>query len=890
MKRILIINENRTFLEALRKELTRQISDAELFSIGDQDEIILSIESLTPDLILINFKLTGYDFLTSLALVRKSYPALPILFYNDEEDEKRFFKSEETFLFSGLKKLTSLIQGTSEKSQKEESDFFVQSMRKESSLFKRLSTTLNSFPDLILIQDSTGTFIDYFSSVENLLPIKPNELLTKKPEEIFPLQLVSKFESLRNSALKEKQTEQIELSFQFENSQKIVEFRFVYLDDTKTAVILRDITERKLVETNLIQKAVIADFVDTPVIAIDLSFRITYLNAEAEIAAGIKLKNCKGKQLNQIFKILSVETTLDDVKNELQKTGKWVGELVAVSSNGKIEPINFSFSLLKNSKGIPVGVTAVHRFIKKEISLVHFDERSLPIFLNLSDGIAILQDGFIKYSNSAFSRMTGYDENLVKEKPFIEFLHEEDELFIRNYFSKNDEIESFVPGLFEIRFMHRNQINIIYAEVTFDVFAYKGIPSILAVVKELQTGNWSLSKNENNSENDIAQNESSKRTALAAYMNHDIRTSLNGILGFADILREELKDQKERANYIYADKIYTGGKRLLNLLDQEFDSKKIDTTSNILQVKEIHLVPLIDEVVSLLNLTAHKKKVKIISSGIIKSPIFADENRLFEALNNIVGNAIERSENSTITIQAMHVKGKPKVQIVIKDSGEILTNEKLEAVIAGDTEKSFSLDDAPEPTLFRLAISKRLISFMNGGFEITSSVSDGTKTVITLPAAEIAKSEITVQDTIFFASSSELMFLSHRQPKILIIEDDESSRKMLEITLTKISRLTMAENGEDALKKIQEKEEENNHFQLILMDIGLPGNWDGLKLRAEILRRWNHYRNIPFIAQTAFALKSDKDKITEAGFNDYLSKPIDRKFLIKTIYNQLKNN
>ncbi|MDP3830904.1 MAG: hypothetical protein Q8Q47_06515, partial [Ignavibacteriaceae bacterium] len=211
MKRILIINENRTFLDALRKELAKQISDVELFSIGDQDEIILSIESLTPDLILINFKLTGYDFLTSLALVKKSYPTLPILFYNDEEDEKQFFKNEETFLFSGLKKLTSLIQGTSEKSQKEEPDFLVQSMRKESSLFKRLSATLNSFPDLILIQDSTGTFIDYFSGVENLLPIKPNELLTKKPEEVFPLQLASKFESLRNNAIKEKRTEQIEL-------------------------------------------------------------------------------------------------------------------------------------------------------------------------------------------------------------------------------------------------------------------------------------------------------------------------------------------------------------------------------------------------------------------------------------------------------------------------------------------------------------------------------------------------------------------------------------------------------------------------------------------------------------------------------------------------------
>jgi PAS domain S-box-containing protein len=888
MKRILIINENPGFVELLRKELIKQFDNIELFVIGMSDEILLSIERLSPELILINFKSANYDFLTDLALVKKKYPSIPILFYNDDQDEKRFFKTDENFLFSGLKKLTALIQNSSEKSQKEESDFIVQSMRRESSLFKRLSATLNSFPDLILIQDNDGTFIDYFSNVDNLLPIKPSELLMKKPEEVFPAQLTSKFESLRNNLIRERQTQQIELSFQFDNIHKIVEFRFIYLDETKTAVILRDVTERKLIETNLTHKAVIADNVDTQVIALDLSFRITYLNAETETTAGVKLKNCKGKPLDQIFKVLSLDTTLTDVKKELQTTGKWVGELVAVSAEGKIEPVNFSFSLLKNSKGIPIGITGVHRFVKKEISLVHFDERTLPVFLNLSDGIAILQDGYIKYSNNAFSRMTGYDENLIKGKSFIEFLHEEDELFIRNYFSKNDEIESFVPGLFEIRFMHRNQINVIYAEVTFDLFAYKGIPSVLAVIKELQTGNWSLNVDDSRSEDNQVQNQSLKRTALTAYLSHDIRTSLNGILGFADILREELKDQKERSNYIYADKIYSGGKRLLNLLDQEFDSQKIDTSSNVIHVKEILLFPLIDEVVSLLKPTAEKRNVKIISSGIIKSPVFADENRLFEALNNIVGNAIERSANNTITIQAMHVKGKPKVQIVVKDSGQLLAKEKLEAVTSGDTEKSFSLDDAPEPTLFRLAISKRLISFMNGEFEISSLTDEGTKTVITLPAVEIAKSEFTIQDTIFFASSTELMYLSQRLPKILVIEDDESSRKMLEITLTKVSRLTMAENGEDALKKIEENEEENNHFQLILMDIGLPGPWDGLKLRAEILRRWNHYRNIPFIAQTAFALKSDKDKITEAGFNDYLSKPIDRKFLIKTIYNQLK--
>lgn len=887
MKRILIVSEHQSFVEGLKRELAKQYGEVELLFIGNPDEIALSVKRLTPDLILINFKLTGYDFLTSIALIRKENPALPILFYNDEEDEQQFFKTEEKgFLFSGLKKLTTLIQSSADKSPKEEPDFVVQSMRKDSVLFRRLFSTLNSFPDLILLQGKDGTFIDFFSRQTNLLPINPEKILTKKPSEIFPEKLASKFESMRNLAYIEKRVQQTELAFAVDNKNRIVEFRFVFLDESKTAVVLRDVTERKFSEAQLNQKSIIADGLNAPIIAFDLNLRFVYLNKVAEKIAGVKSSIAKGKKLTDVFKFFATNLSDDAIILELKQKDIFDVELIPISEKGITEPLNFSFSIIKNSKQDNVAIVASHRFVKKEVSFVHFDERTLPIFANLSDGIIILQDELIQYSNSAFSRMTGYVENLIKGKSFLDFLHEEDQHFIRNYFNQNDELENFVPGLFEIRFDHRNQINVIYAEVHFDVLSYKGIPSIIAVVKELQTGNWSFNEAASEEDNN---NETQRRTALEAYMNHDIRTSLNGILGFADILREELKEQKDKSNYIYADKIYSGGKRLITLLDQESDFQKIEANTDLLQIKEILLVPLLDEVISLLQSTANKKNVKIISSSIIKSPVFADENRLFEALNNIIGNAIERSEKNSISVQAMHIKGKPKVQIVIKDSGQILSEEKLNAITQGDTEKSFSLDEAPEPTLFRMAISKRLISFMNGDFEISSSSADGTKVVITLPAVEVSKSEITVQDTIFFASSSELMFLSQRQPKILIVEDDESSRKMLEITLHKVSRLTLADNGEDALRKIEEKEENNDSFHLILMDIGLPGGWDGVKLRAEIIRRWNHYRNIPFIAQTAFALKSDRDKITEAGFTDYLSKPIDRKFLIKTIYNQLKN-
>jgi CheY-like chemotaxis protein len=172
---------------------------------------------------------------------------------------------------------------------------------------------------------------------------------------------------------------------------------------------------------------------------------------------------------------------------------------------------------------------------------------------------------------------------------------------------------------------------------------------------------------------------------------------------------------------------------------------------------------------------------------------------------------------------------------------------------------------------------------MKGEMDIQSVTGKGTTITIYFPASEKVEEELNIRDTIFYGSSNEIIYLSRLQPLILIVEDDNSSRKMLEITLSKIARVDLVQDGNEALEFIDIKFKNGQKYDLILLDIGLPLPWDGIRLRREIIKRWEDYKNIPFIAQTAFAMNEDKNRILKAGFNAYLAKPIDRRDLIKTI-------
>ena len=175
---------------------------------------------------------------------------------------------------------------------------------------------------------------------------------------------------------------------------------------------------------------------------------------------------------------------------------------------------------------------------------------------------------------------------------------------------------------------------------------------------------------------------------------------------------------------------------------------------------------------------------------------------------------------------------------------------------------------------------------MNGKLEIDSKFGIGTNVSITLPCTFDPDSDDTTKTT-----SQKASIISAPEfgiVKIFIVEDDRMNRLVLEKMLKKSGEILTADDGNDAIKKLEKSYSSGKIFDVMLIDINLPAPWDGILLMKEIKKRYPKYKSVPFIAQTAYALTGDKDLYLDAGFNDYISKPISKTELLTMIQKQLE--
>ncbi len=123
---------------------------------------------------------------------------------------------------------------------------------------------------------------------------------------------------------------------------------------------------------------------------------------------------------------------------------------------------------------------------------------------------------------------------------------------------------------------------------------------------------------------------------------------------------------------------------------------------------------------------------------------------------------------------------------------------------------------------------------------------------------------------------------------VFVVEDDRMNRMVLGKMLEKVGTVTLAVDGNETLQIVGERYKNKQIFEVMLFDINLPAPWDGIKLMQHIRNHFLEYRHVPFIAQTAYAMAGDRERFLEAGFDDYIAKPINKNELMTKIENQLK--
>lgn len=362
------------------------------------------------------------------------------------------------------------------------------------------------------------------------------------------------------------------------------------------------------------------------------------------------------------------------------------------------------------------------------------------------------------------------------------------------------------------------------------------------------------------------------KTAFLANLNHEIRTPMNGILGFAELLQKPELTKKYRKKYISI--INQSGERMLDTLNKLMDIAKIEAGVLNIYKGETNINRQIRYVYDLFRPEAEKKGIHFAFSTSLndnESDIITDQEKLSAILVNLVNNAVKYTDKGSIEL-GCHIKDN-ELHFFVKDTGSGISSEKQEIIFDRFRQVDETMTRKFEGMGLGLPIAKAYAELLGGKLLVKSGPGEGSTFYFTLP----------IEDRVITVEPKQKIHLDRTFDEydftgitILIAEDEKVNQLYLEeIFKSTNATIIMAENGKEALDFLKN----NPDIKIALLDIKMPV-MDGLEA-ARIIK--NQFKALPLIAQTAYSQKHEKEKAIEAGFDDFISKPINRNKLFNLI-------
>ena len=357
------------------------------------------------------------------------------------------------------------------------------------------------------------------------------------------------------------------------------------------------------------------------------------------------------------------------------------------------------------------------------------------------------------------------------------------------------------------------------------------------------------------------------KSEFLANMSHEIRTPMNAIIGFTELLNEQVKEPRLKG---YIKTIKSAGHSLLTLINDILDLSKIEAGKLEINKTSVNLFDLSDDIGNIFTMSVKNKGLEFIievDENIPKS-LLLDEIRLRQILVNLVGNAIKFTDEGYVKLKMYAVnvnehQSKLDLQIEIEDSGMGIPKNQLEHIFNAFEQQEGQDNRKFGGTGLGLSISNRLIKMMGGNISLGSTAGEGTTFFVHFYNVEISavEAENKKDDSLIF-NAQTIVF---KPATVLVVDDIKDNRELIVNNFENTAlKMITASDGQKAISQYEKEKPD-----LILMDIRMP-NMDGYEAASKI----RQMGDTPIVALTASVMKDECERIKNEHFDGYLRKPV----------------